>query len=78
MLKTVCICDRCRKQFEAKLAKRIVFEPTLTPEETLGSKLVEMMAQVFVNTPRDYCPECVSEIMNFMKSKEGGSDESSI
>ena len=46
MLKTVCICDRCRKQFEAKLAKRIVFEPALTPEETPGSKLVEMMAKV--------------------------------
>ena len=47
MLKMFCICDRCKKQFEAKQAKRIVFEPTLTLEETWGSKLVEMVANFF-------------------------------
>ena len=78
MLKMFCICDRCKKQFEAKLAKRIIFEPALTPEETWGSKLVGMAASFFTDRPRDYCPECVSEIRNFMKSKEGESDGSSI
>ena len=78
MLKMVCICDRCKKQFEAKLATRIVFEPTLTPEETISSKIVEMMKQVFVNYPSDYCPECIYEIRNFMKSKEGEYDENCI
>ena len=78
MLKMFCKCDRCKKQFEAKQAKRIVFEPTLTPEETWGSKLVEMVANFFVDHPRDYCPECISEIRNFMKSKEGEDDGNSI
>lgn len=35
MLKMVCICDRCKKQFEAKLAQRISFEYTLSPEKTI-------------------------------------------
>ncbi len=69
MLKTVCICDRCKKQFEAKLAQRISFEYTLKPEKTIQSKIVEAVAQAFPKVPRDYCPECVAEIKNFMKSK---------
>lgn len=44
MLKMFCICDRCKKQFEAKLAQRISFEYTLTPEETMKSKIVEALA----------------------------------
>ena len=47
MLKMVCICDRCKKQFEAKLAQRISFEYTLTPEKTIQSKIVEAVAQAF-------------------------------
>lgn len=69
MLKMFCICDRCKKQFEAKLAQRISFEYTLTPEETMKSKIVEALAQVFPKTPRDYCPECVAEIKDFIKTK---------
>ncbi len=69
MLKMVCICDRCKKQFEAKLAQRISFEYTLTPEETMKSKIVEALAQAFPKTPRDYCPECVAEIKDFIKTK---------
>lgn len=81
MLKTVCICDRCKKQFEAKLAQRISFEYTLTPEETMKSKIIEVVAQAFPKLPRDYCPECVAEIKDFMKlnktSKAENSDNTS-
>lgn len=69
MLKMVCICDRCKKQFEAKLAQRISFEYTLTPEKTIQSKIVEAVAQAFPKMPRDYCPECVAEIKDFLKIK---------
>lgn len=69
MLKMVCICDRCKKQFEAKLAQRISFEYTLTPEKTIQSKIVEVVAQAFPKMPRDYCPECVAEIKDFLKIK---------
>ena len=75
MLKMFCICDRCKKQFEAKLAQRISFEYTLTPDETLKSKIVEAVAQFFPKTPRDYCPECVEEIRDFMKSKNESDKE---
>ena len=69
MLKMFCKCDRCKKQFEAKLAQRISFEYTLTPEETVQSKIVEVLAQAFPKAPRDYCPECVAEIKDFIKTK---------
>lgn len=69
MLKMFCKCDRCKKLFEAKLAQRISFEYTLTPEETMKSKIVEALAQAFPKTPRDYCPECVAEIKDFIKTK---------
>ena len=75
MLKMVCVCDRCKKQFEAKLAQRISFESTLTPEETLQSKFVEIVARAFPKAPRDYCPECVTEIKDFMKSKSESEKE---
>ena len=75
MLKMVCICDRCKKQFEAKLAQRISFEYTLTPEKTIQSKIVEYVAQAFPKTPRDYCPECVAETKDFMKSKKESEKE---
>ena len=32
MMKTICICDRCKKEFPAKKAKRIIFESSL-PEK---------------------------------------------
>lgn len=69
MLKMVCICDRCKKQFEAKLAQRISFEYTLTPKKTIKSKIAEAVAQAFPKMPRDYCPECVAEIKDFLKIK---------
>lgn len=69
MLKMVCICDRCKKQFEAKLAQRISFEYTLTPEKTAQSRIVEVLAQAFPKMPRDYCPECIAEIKDFIKTK---------
>lgn len=75
MLKMVCICDRCKKQFEAKLAQRISFEYTLTPEKTIQSKIVEAVAQAFPKTPRDYCPECVAEIKDFIKLKKESEKE---
>lgn len=75
MLKMICICDRCKKQFEAKQAHRIIFEPTITPEETLQSKLVKRVLQALPTAPRDYCPECVAEIKDFMKSKKESEKE---
>lgn len=79
MLKTICICDRCKKEFPAKKAKRIVFESSSPEKEDAGSKIVNMIMTLFpLPVSRDYCPECVSEIRNFMKSKEGESDGSSI
>ena len=64
MLKMICICDRCKKQFEAKLAQRISFEYTLTPEKTVQSKIVEVLAQAFPKMPRDYCPECMRSLIH--------------
>ena len=75
MLKMICICDRCKKQFEAKQARRIIFEPTITQEETLQSKLVKMVLQTLPTVPLDYCPECVAEIKDFMKSKKESDKE---
>lgn len=76
MLKMSCICDRCGKEFDSKLAQRISFESTLTPEKTWGSSLVEIACRFFPQRPRDYCPECVEEIKKFMenKSENGGSE----
>ncbi|MCI8765591.1 MAG: hypothetical protein HFG58_13695 [Lachnospiraceae bacterium] len=78
MLKTVCICDRCGKEFETKLAKRIVFESALPSGEASGSKLIEMIAKVFKNPPQDFCPECVTEIRKFMDSKRNGADKEEL
>lgn len=75
MLKMICICDRCKKQFEAKQARRIIFEPTITQEETLQSKLVKTVLQALPTVPIDYCPECVAEIKDFMKSKKESDKE---
>lgn len=75
MLKMVCICDRCKKQFEAKLAQRISFEYTLTPEKTVQSKIVEVLAQAFPKMPRDFCPECMAEIKDFIKTKNEAEKE---
>ncbi len=75
MLKMICICDRCKKQFEAKLAQRISFEYTLTPEKTVQSKIVEVLAQAFPKMPRDYCPECMAEIKDFIKTKNEAEKE---
>lgn len=77
MIKTICKCDRCKKEFPAKNAKRIVFEDTLEKQETV-SRIIEVFVKMFPNPPRDYCPECVSEIKEFMKRKEGSSDENCI
>ena len=71
----ICICDRCKKQFEAKLAQRISFEYTLTPEKTVQSKIVEVLAQAFPKMPRDYCPECMAEIKDFIKTKNEAEKE---
>ena len=75
MLKMICICDRCKKQFEAKLAQRISFEYTLTPEKTVQSKIVEVLAQAFPKMPRDFCPECMVEIKDFIKTKNEAEKE---
>lgn len=75
MLKMFCICDRCKKQFEAKLAQRISFEYTLTPEKTVQSKIVEVLAQAFPKMPRDFCPECMAEIKDFIKTKNEAEKE---
>lgn len=75
MLKMFCICDRCKKQFKAKLAQRISFEYTLTPEKTVQSKIVEALAQAFPKMLRDYCPECVAEIKDFIKTKNEAEKE---
>ncbi len=75
MLKMICICDRCKKQFEAKLAQRISFEYTLTPEKTVQSKIVEVLAQAFPKMPRDFCPECMAEIKDFIKTKNEAEKE---
>ena len=77
MINTICKCDRCKKEFPAKDAKRIVFEDTLEKQETV-SRIIEAFVKLFPNSPRDYCPECVSEIKEFMKKKEGSSDENCI
>ena len=79
MLKTICICDRCKKEFPAKKAKRIVFESSSPEKEDAGSKIVNMIMTLFpLPVSRDYCPECVSEIKEFMKKKEGSNDENCI
>lgn len=75
MPKTICICDRCGKEVEVRLAKRIVFKPALSPEETSESKLVEMITKVFKNPLQDFCPECVTEIKEFMDSKKSKLDK---
>ena len=75
MLKMICICDRCKKQFEAKLAQRISFEYTLSPEKTIQSKIVEVLAQAFPKMPRDFCPECMAEIKDFIKTKNEAEKE---
>lgn len=79
MMELICTCNRCKKKINPHEAKRIVFEYSAPHEETIGSKFVELVKGFIPATPpRDYCPECVSEIQNFMKSKEGKPDESSI
>ena len=79
MLKTICICDRCKKEFPAKKAKRIVFESSLPEKEDTGSRIVNMIMTLFpFPVSRDYCPECIFEIKEFMKKKEGSNDENCI
>ena len=79
MLKTICICDRCKKEFPAKKAKRIVFESSSPEKEDAGSKIVNMIMTLFpLPVSRDYCPECVSEIKEKKKKKEGSNDENCI
>lgn len=79
MMKTICICDRCKNEFPAKKAKRIIFESSLPEKENAGSKIVDMIMTLFpLPVSRDYCPECISEIKKFMKKKEGSNDENCI
>lgn len=47
MMKTICICDRCKKEFPAKKAKRIIFESSLPEKENAGSKIVDMIMTLF-------------------------------
>lgn len=68
-----------KKEFPAKKAKRIVFESSSPEKEDAGSKIVNMIMTLFpLPVSRDYCPECVSEIKEFMKKKEGSNDENCI
>ena len=50
-------------------------EYTLTPEKTVQSKIVEVLAQAFPKMPRDYCPECMAEIKDFIKTKNESEKE---
>ena len=62
MMKTICICDRCKKEFPAKKAKRIIFESSLPEKENAGSKIVDMIMTLFpLPVSRDYCPEGVND-----------------
>jgi hypothetical protein len=63
MMKTICICDRCKKEFPAKKAKRIIFESSLPEKENAGSKIVDMIMTLF--------PLPVSD--GFKTDTEGGS-----
>lgn len=41
MLKMVCICDRCKKQFEAKLAQRISLNTLYRRKKQYNQKLLK-------------------------------------
>ena len=75
MLKNICVCDRCGKEFEAELAKRVVFEPALSSKRASRPKIIEMIAEALKNPPQDFCPECVEKIKKFMNSKEDRPDK---
>lgn len=78
IIKTICVCDRCKKEFPAKDAQRIFFDNTLEKQKSVASRIVEAVLTAFPSPPRDYCPECISEIKKFMKKKEGSNDENCI
>lgn len=82
MLKMVCICDRCKKQFPAKEAKRIKFINTLSGEvekkEIIPGFLKNFCEFLEKYHEKDYCPECVSEIKIFISQKGEPENENSV
>lgn len=68
-----------RKNFRLKRQNELFLKVLYRKKENAGSKIVDMIMTLFpLSVSRDYCPECVSEIKEFMKKKEGVNDENCI
>lgn len=84
MLKTICTCNRCGKTFDEKDSKTIKIVPASrerakqkkeSQEEGLFYGFFKALRRASV---KDYCPECVNEINDFILNKGGAEHENGI
>lgn len=72
MLKTICYCDRCKKEFPIAKAKIIKFEDPFGGEKKGWTNIIQSMAEVLSGGKKKiFCPECVEKIKEFAYKKEG-------
>jgi len=81
VIKTICRCDRCGKEFQEDKSVTIVFRKAKVArggqEPEAESKLVSAFASLFSSIRpgiKDFCPECIEEIKNFMKGDKANED----
>lgn len=82
MLKTLCICNRCGKEFAEKDSKTIKIVSARKerrkgsdPEKGLFWGLLSALACAGV---KDYCPDCVNEINEFILNEGRAKRENGI
>ena len=69
MLKTVCVCDCCKREFPAEEAKRIKIVKSIGEDTETQGLIYDIVNRFRKIREKDYCPECVSEFEFFLKDK---------
>ena len=73
MVKTTCVCDRCRKTFDEVNSKTVKIVPARAERknESQEPKKTGLFCGLFDffnrYTVKDYCPECIEEIKGFIQ-----------
>ena len=80
MLKTICVCNRCGRNFDEKDSKTIKIVPARSEREKKSGKPEDGLFFSFFQAlnranVKDYCPECINKINDFILNKGGAENE---
>lgn len=80
MLKTICVCNRCKKTFDEKDSKTIKIVSARSEREKQKENQTEGLFCAFFKAinraaVKDYCPECINKINDFILNEGGAEHE---